>query len=193
MTEAVVDRWHWTVERYETAIAAGVFGPEPHVELIDGEVFEVPPMLPGHAATIVRLVRLIGDQLDRAEGSIRSQLPVRLDDDSEPEPDVCVARGPDSRYDARHPEGEDLLLVVEVSDTTLAFDRTVKLSRYARSAIAEAWIVSLPERVIHRFTDPRPAAGVYDTAAVFGPGARIAAARLVLDLPVDAVLPLSNL
>lgn len=189
MTEAAVERWHWTVERYYQAAEAGVFGWDRRVELIDGEVFEMASMLPGHAATVRRLVKLFFDHLGDAEWTIGVQMPIHLDDISEPEPDVCVARGPTSRYDARHPSPDDLALVVEVSETSLALDRNVKLLKYARSGIAEVWIVSLPEGVIHRFTDPRPPAAAFDTSSTFGPGSRIAATTLPLDLPVDDILP----
>jgi Uma2 family endonuclease len=188
MTEVAVDRWRWSVDSYDQAVAAGVFGPEPRVELLDGEVFEVPPMLPGHAATITRLINLLTDQLDRAEWNVRSQLPVRLDDSSEPEPDVCVVRGPASRYDNRHPEASDLALVIEVSDTTLGFDRRVKLPRYGASAVPEVWIVSLPEHAIHRFTDPRPAGRTYGANEVFEPGSRVRATAVPLEVPVDSIL-----
>lgn len=189
MTQAAVARWQWTVERYYQAVEAGVFGPEPRVELIDGEVYTMTAMLPGHATTVRRLLNLLYDHLDGAEWTVLSQMPIHLDDISEPEPDAGVARGPASRYDARHPSPDDLFLVVEVSATSLAFDRNVKLARYARSGIAEVWIVSLPQRVIHRFTDPRPSSASYDTAMAFGPGARIASTTPPLDLPVDAILP----
>jgi Uma2 family endonuclease len=188
MTEAAVKRWDWTVEPYYQAFEAGVFGPESRVELIDGEVFKVPAMLEGPATTVERLVDLLSDHLERVEWRIRSQMPVHLDDISEPEPDVCVARRSAGGY-GPHPEPSDLVLVIEVSNTSLAFDRNVKLPKYARSGIAEVWIVSLPEQVIHRFTRPRPASATYDVAAVFERGSRITATTLTLDLSVDDILP----
>jgi Uma2 family endonuclease len=189
VTEAAVDRWRWTVDSYEQAAATGVFGPEPRVELIDGEVFEVPPMLPGHAATVGRLVDLLTQALDRRQWTVRSQLPVRLGDRSEPEPDVWVAQGPASRYDDRHPEAFDLALVVEVSDTTLAFDRRIKLPRYAGSGVVEAWIVSLPEDVLHRFASPNPSTGVYRVTEIIKRGLGVTASSLGIDLAVAAILP----
>jgi Uma2 family endonuclease len=189
VTEAAVDRWRWTVESYEQAAATGVFGPEPRVELIDGEVFEVPPMLPGHAATVGRLVDLLTERLDRTRWTVRSQLPVRLGDRSEPEPDVWVAQGPASRYDDRHPEASDLALVVEVSDTTLAFDRTVKVPSYAAAGVAEACVVSLAENVVHQLADPDPAAAAYRVAEVVQRGSRVTAISLGIDLAVAAILP----
>jgi Uma2 family endonuclease len=189
VTEAAVDRWRWTVESYEQAAATGVFGPEPRVELIDGEVFEVPPMLPGHAATVGRLVDLLTERLDRTRWTVRSQLPVRLGDRSEPEPDVWVAQGPASRYDDRHPEASDLALVVEVSDTTLAFDRTIKVPSYAAAGVAEACVVSLAENVVHQLADPDPAAAAYRVAEVVQRGSRVTAISLGIDLAVAAILP----
>jgi Uma2 family endonuclease len=159
------------------------------VELIDGEVFEVPPMLPGHAATVGLLCDLLGERLDRSQWIVRSQLPVRLDDTSEPEPDVWVAQGPATRYRNRHPNAHDLALVIEVSDTTLAFDRTTKLRRYAKAAVAEAWIDSRPERVVHRFAEPDATEGAYRVSEVVEAGGQGSARAIGLDLAVDEILP----
>jgi Uma2 family endonuclease len=184
MAEVAVDRWRWTVEGYETAAAAGVFGPEARVELIDGEVYQVAAMLPGHASTVGRISDLLSARIERSRWVVRTQLPVHLYDDSEPEPDVWVARGPADRYDHRHPGAADLVLVVEVSDTTLAFDRDVKIPRYARAGVPEAWLVSLPERAVHRYADPLD--GAYRSVEILDHG-RLRVAGT--EVEVAAVLP----
>ena len=186
MVDAVVDRWRWTVDQYERAVEAGVFGPDDRVELLDGEVFHVPPMLPGHAATTSRIVQLCIERLPPGSWSVRPQLPIRLGG-SEPEPDVCIAAGPNHVYDSRHPEVRDIGLVIEVSDTTLAFDRRVKLPIYAQAEVREVWIVSLPERVIHRFAEP--AGSSYDIVETFGSEETLRARYVSLELTVDTVLP----
>ena len=107
-------------------------------------------------------------------------------DDTEPEPDIYVAKGPLEDYD-QHPGGEDLLLVVEVSDTTLVRDRTAKLLAYALSSVEEYWIVNIYEKQIERFLDPRPTEGNYATQEIFRRGETVRSLH-VGDFAVDELL-----
>lgn len=111
------------------------------------------PMGPRHAWVTDTLRRLV-DQLDPEVWAVGSQTPVRLDERSEPEPDVWVARDPRAVYRHRYPAAADLVLVVEVAYTSLAYDRQLKLPAYAAAGVHEVWIVSLPEGVVHRHTAP---------------------------------------
>jgi Uma2 family endonuclease len=146
-------RWSWTAEAYETAAVSGVFGPDPRVELVDGEVYQLAPMLPLHASA-VRELRHRFTALDEGSFTVDSQTPIRLDERSEPEPDVWVARGPRAGYRDRHPDPADLVLVVEVSGSSLAYDREVKVPAYASAGVVEVWVVSLPERIVYRHVEP---------------------------------------
>lgn len=188
MSEVAADRWRWSADSYEHAAATGVFGDEPRVELVDGEVFRMAPMLPGHALVLGQIQDRLTERIDRARWIVRAQLPVRLDDDSEPEPDVWVAEGPPARYRLRHPAGRHLALLVEVADTSLAFDRQVKIPRYAMAGVGEVWLVSLPERVVYSFAEPDPAAGEYRRMQRAASGALVAAERLGIELAVDDLL-----
>ena len=118
----------------------------------------------------------------------RVQNPLRLDDGSEPEPDLMLLRPPKSRYRTRHPGPEDVLLLVEVSDSTLTFDRTTKLALYARAGIADVWVVNLVQGQIEAFFDP--ADGLFRGQRVCGRGESVAP-RAFPDcvLTVDDVLP----
>lgn len=131
-------------------VEAGILGPDDHVELLEGEIVEMSPEKSRHAA----VVDLVADKMreiyaDRAV-SVRVQHPLDLGEASQPEPDVAVVEGRPREHTQRHPRGA--LIVVEVSDTSLEYDRTRKLRVYARAGIAEYWIVNLvEERVeIHR-------------------------------------------
>jgi Uma2 family endonuclease len=93
---------------------------------------------------------------------VRVQNPIQLDDFSEPQPDISVLKRRDDFYRSGHPKPEDVLLVIEVSDTTLEYDRRVKVPLYARAGIAEAWVVNLAEERIEVYADP--AEGAYRTA-----------------------------
>jgi Uma2 family endonuclease len=108
-----------------------------------------------HAARIARTQRW----LDHAAGDmlqVRVQLPLRLDPHSEPEPDLALVRPRADFYEADHPTAKDVLLLIEIADTTLRFDRQVKAPLYARSGIAELWIVDLKRRTVTVYRDPAP-------------------------------------
>jgi len=189
VTDTAVRRWTWTADLYEQAAEHGLFGREARVELIDGEIYEVSPMGLEHAATIARLLDLLYDNVDRRRWVIGSQLPVRIEDRSEPEPDLWVATAPRKRYDDHHPGPDELALVVEVSDSSLNFDRDVKLPRYAVTRVPEVWIVSLAARVIHFFAAPDKVCGSYRHVATLGRGERVRSDVLGIELAVDDILP----
>jgi len=131
----------------------GIFAPNERVELIEGEILQMPPQNPSHSTGI----RTIQETLRIAFGpgfDVRPQLPLLLNIASEPEPDIAIVRGSFRDYRTAHPRMA--LLVVEVSDTTLAFDRCEKASLYARADIQEYWIVNLLERVIEVHREARP-------------------------------------
>ncbi len=132
-------------------ISGGVFHPESKLELIDGEIYDVSPQSSRHATAI----RLVEDALRRVYGSgfdVRVQLPAALDASSEPEPDVAVVEGGPRDYRDAHPT--TALLTVEVSDTSLAFDRATKQTVYARNGIPEYWIVNLIDLRVEVYRQP---------------------------------------
>ncbi|MGH9127922.1 MAG: Uma2 family endonuclease [Acidimicrobiales bacterium] len=148
---AEVRRHPFSVEEYHLMEKAGLFVDRPRVELLDGEVLEMASMGTRHGVCLIRIDSL----LHLAVGSdavITIQIPLRLDDLSEPEPDAAVLRAPTERYDSASPTAADALLVIEVSDTTLAFDRDVKAVRYGSAGIGECWVIDLEgaEVLVHR-------------------------------------------
>lgn len=144
-----------TVDHYYRMAEAGLFGPNERVELINGEIIDMPPMGSRHAAVLEQL----GTSLTTAVGEraiVRQQLPVRLTDDSEPEPDIAVVKSRADRYRSSHPAAADVLLLVEVSDATLRYDLEVKVPLYARCRIPEVWIVGVAGSNVHVFRRPTP-------------------------------------
>jgi Uma2 family endonuclease len=131
----------------------GILTPEDRVELIEGELIQMAPISPEHAGAVGALthdlVRRVGDR-----ALIRVALPVRLDAHSEPEPDFALVLPRQDHYRQAHPTPADILLLIEVAQTSLAFDRTAKLRLYAAHGIREYWIVNLPERCIEICRDP---------------------------------------
>lgn len=143
----------FTVDEYHHMAEAGIFGPEERVELIDGEIVEMSPIGPRHAGCVINLNRLLLTHLgDRAV--ISPQNPVVIRPRSEPQPDMLVLRKRDVSYSRAHPTPEDVLLAVEVADTTARFDRIVKARVYARARIAEYWLVDVGEERVDVFRAP---------------------------------------
>lgn len=146
----------FTVDDYYRMAAAGVFRPEDRVELIEGEIVEMSPIGSAHAACVKRLNRLFSRHLgDRAVVSTHD--PVRLDDRSEPEPDVALLKPRADLYAAAHPGPSDILLVVEVADTSAEYDREAKMKLYAAAGVLEAWLVDLPGQAIEVYRGPAAA------------------------------------
>ena len=148
---------HWiTADEYERMGETGVFSPDARLELIEGEIYEMSPAGSPHAAC----VKFLSHLLNRAFGGkliVSTQDPIRLSDLSEPQPDVALLRWRDDFYRGAHPRPEDVLLVVEVADTTVASDRAVKLPLYARAGVPEAWLVNVPEGQMRFTPTPRAA------------------------------------
>lgn len=145
----------WTREEYYRAHALGLFGPEEKLELIRGEIVEKMPQGTPHATATSLAFDALYDIARAADAFVRCQMPVSLLGDSDPEPDLAVARGRANDYRERHPGPTDLLLVVEVSDSTLIYDRTDKARLYAEAGIAEYWVLSVTERLLEVRRDPQ--------------------------------------
>src|SRR5437763_648781 len=156
----------FTVEEYERMGEAGIFPPNARLELIEGEIYEMPPIGPPHAGVVAYLSKL----LNRIFGDliVIVQSPVRLNDFSEPQPDVALLRWRDDFYRSTHPTPADVLLVVEVSDTTVETDRKVKVPLYARAGIPEAWLVNIPDERVEIYSDP--SGDAYGQVKQFGRG-----------------------
>jgi Uma2 family endonuclease len=145
----------WARVEYERLIDLAMFQPGDRVELVGGQLVVREPQGSPHAVA----VRLAEDALRSAFGfgwEVRAQMPVALDDESEPEPDVAVCPGRPRDYLAGHPARP--VLLVEVAETSLAFDREHKGSLYARARIPEYWLVNLVDRVLEVYCDPVPSA-----------------------------------
>ena len=121
---------------------AGLLAPDDRVELIEGEIIDMAAIGSRHAACVNRLTELLITRL-AGRATIGVQNPVRLSDLSEPQPDLAVLQHRPDFYASGHPAPADVLLVVEVADTTLAWDRNVKAPLYGRAGVAEVWVVDL--------------------------------------------------
>ena len=145
----------YTVAEYYRMAEVGILKPDERVELIEGEILVMPPIGPEHAWNVdIANEILVRHAHDRYY--VRIQNPVRLSDESEPEPDVALLRRRPEGYGAAHPTPADVLLVIEVAHSSLEYDRNIKAHIYGRSGVPEIWVRNLPEDCIERFTEPGP-------------------------------------
>ena len=142
-----VARRYFSVDEYHRMGEAGIFSQDDRVELIEGEILKMSPIGSRHAASvnrlIMQLVNLLGER-----AIVSAQNPILLNDFSEPEPDIAIVKRRDDFYAQAHPTATDVLLIVEIADTSVAYDRDIKLPAYARSAVPEVWIVDLPAETV---------------------------------------------
>ena len=155
----------FTVDEYYKMAEAGILDWEERVELLNGEIVEMSPIGDKHAFTVDELVNVLIPLL-AGRARVRSQNPVRLSSGAEPEPDVALLRLREDLYASGHPGPDDVLLLIEVADTSLDRDRDVKLSLYAAAGIPEFWIANIPDGTVEVYTDPSD--GEYRTRRVFG-------------------------
>lgn len=174
-----------SVEHFYRMADAGLFDGDERVELIDGEIIDMPPMGSPHAAVVQQLTRLLCAALPM-EIILRPQLPLRLGEFSEPLPDIAVVRSRSDQYGASHPTAADVLLLVEVSDSTLRYDREVKSALYARHGVPELWIVDVQARALHSYRSPVDGAYTSETTLPLG-RMPVAATGVEIDLAMLAI------
>ena len=176
----------YTVTEYYALAEAGILHEDDRVELIEGEIRHMPPIGSPHAAGVNRLAfTFIGKLTGRATVSV--QAPVRLSEFSEPQPDLLLLRFREDFYASRHPQPDDVLLLVEVADSSLGFDRGTKAGLYARHGIPEVWIEALGRDFLEVYRDPSPQG--YRDVRTFRRGDRISPLAFPdLVLEVSAIL-----
>jgi Uma2 family endonuclease len=148
-----VPRHRLTRRDYYRLAEAGILNQGDRVELLEGQLVDMSPIRPRHAIVTDNLNELlVAGFADRAR--VRCQQPVVLDDGSEPQPDLALVRRPWRGYPHAHPGPDDIFLLIEVADSSLDFDRTVKMELYARAAIREIWIIDLTTDLVLVHREP---------------------------------------
>lgn len=158
----------YTVEEYHVMIEEAILTDDERVELIDGEIVLMPPISPPHAWSVARIVALLNRTLGDHEAIVWPQCPITLPSRSEPEPDVALLYPRTDQYRDNLPTPQDTLLLIEVSRSTLRYDRTVKLPLYAIARIPEVWIVNLADEAVEVYRNPQGSA--YQETATLGRG-----------------------
>ncbi len=148
-------RKKFTVEEYYKLGEIGIIGPDERTELIDGDIMLMAPMGSRHAACIPRLLKIFFKALgDHA--LITSQTPVRLNGQFEPEPDLSILKPREDCYRYQLPQPQDIYLLIQVSVTTVEYDRNEKSVLYSQAGIIELWIVDIPAELVEVYRNPSP-------------------------------------
>lgn len=175
----------FTVSEYYAMANAGVLADGERVELIDGEIMAMSPIGDEHSASVGVAAHLLVPATS-GRANVRIQDHLRLDERNQPEPDIALVKWRGDFYRRRAPGAGDVLLLIEVSDSSLSYDRNVKLPLYARFLIPEVWLANIRARVVEAHSEPM--GGKYATARVYRPGETISPAALP-----DIALPVSEL
>lgn len=186
MAAEPIQRKLFTTEEYHQMLQAGILSEDDRVELIEGEIWEMSPIGSRHAGSVNRLNRALGKAFgDRVVVSVQN--PVHLDGYSEPQPDLAILRYREDFYTEVHPTPEDTLILIEVADSSVQFDRNVKIRLYAKKGVPEVWLFVLPESRIEVYRDPSPEG--YQQVAIVRPGDRLSPLAFPdLVIEVDAIL-----
>ncbi|MEM1320040.1 MAG: Uma2 family endonuclease [Bacteroidota bacterium] len=159
-----------TVKEYQLMAASGILTEQDRVELVNGEIFHMSPIGSRHAACVNRMANHLIQQL-LANVIVSVQNPVVINEHSCPEPDIALLRPADHYYADQHPGPDDILLLIEVAETSIVYDREVKLSLYASAGVAECWLVDLENNWIESYR--LPSGGAYKIRELLRPGEQI--------------------
>ena len=181
-----LQKHYFNVDEYYRMAKAGVFAKDHRVELIEGEVIEMSPIGKHHAGCVKRLNKLLNRSVNEL-AIVSVQDPISIDDFSEPQPDLALLKPRADFYSNSHPTPADVLVVIEVADTSLDYDRSVKLPLHARAGIPEAWLIVLPKDLIEVHSQPK--SGKYQKVQRLKRGKTVVLSSLAgLSVKVDDIL-----
>ncbi|ULR41534.1 Uma2 family endonuclease [Thermus sp. NEB1569] len=177
-------RYRFTAEEFHRMAEAGILPEDARVELVEGEIVTMSPVGKRHMAAVKRLMDLLFPLQQARKALLQVQDPLRLSPESEPQPDLTLLSYRENFYRDKVPEAEDALLVIEVADTSLDYDLTVKLPLYAKAGIPEVWVVDLEggQVLVHR----EPKGEGYREVRTLGPGDTLA--FMGVEIPVEVLL-----
>jgi Uma2 family endonuclease len=175
-----------TVEEYYRMAEVGLLAPDARVELIEGEIIDMPPLGNPHGTAVSRLIELLTFAFHK-RANVRCQTTFVLGKYSAPEPDFLLLAYRDDFYEHRAPEASDALLVIEVSETSLRYDLHTKMKLYARHGIRELWVLDTASKRLHLFSRPTDT-GYEDVRVLEGPARVTIAALPDIELDVSALL-----
>jgi Uma2 family endonuclease len=176
-----------TAQEFLRMAAADVFATDMRLELMEGEIIEMPPTGSAHAAVVNSLAAIMNDACGK-QVIVSVQNPIIVGDQSVPQPDLALLRTREDKYFHQHPTPADVLLVTEVSDTTLRFDLEKKASLYAAAGIPETWVIDVEQRVLHALRAATPS-GYLRKSVIDASGTITASAVPRASVAVNAIFP----
>jgi len=179
-------RRHFNIDEYYRMAAAGVLSENDRVELIEGEIVEMNPIGSRHAACVGRLTEFLR-RVVSSQAIVWVQNPVQVNNYSEPLPDVTLLKRRDDFYAQANPQPLDALLIIEVVDSSVEYDRDIKIPLYAGAGIPEVWLVNLPKETIEIYT--QPVGDAYGEIRIVKRGETLAA-KSIPSLIIDATVVL---
>ena len=187
ITEAPFKLRTWTVKEYHKLGEMGFFRPEERVELLSGNIINMSAKGTAHTSALGRTDRLLQNLFGNLAW-VRMQDPIALDDNSEPEPDIALVRIDPFDYATHHPTPSEVYLIIEVADSSLTFDREIKAKAYARSGIADYWVLNVNERQLHVFREP--AENGYQSELILGENGSISPLQFpTMNIAIQTMLP----
>ncbi|MEG4071531.1 Uma2 family endonuclease [Microcoleus sp. Pol14C2] len=186
-TEGAFTLRKWTVKEYHKLGEIGIFHPEERVELIEGNIIKISAKRTLHASATRRTATLLHNLVGN-QAAVYNKSPIALDDNSEPEPDIAVVRIDPFDYATHHPTPSEVYLIIEVADSSLTFDREIKAKIYARSGIADYWVLNVNERQLHVFREPTE--NGYQSEVILAETASISPIEFpAFNIAIQAMLP----
>ena len=177
----------FTVDEYYAMAEAGILTRDERVELIDGEIIVMAPIGNEHAASVDIGTDIFAPLMVAERATVRVQAHLRLSARSQPEPDLMLLKRREDFYRHQAPGADDVLLLIEVSDSSLSYDRSVKLALYARFNIPEVWIANIPARVVEVYAEP--SGGEYTSSRTYRPGETVTPTAFEdMQLPVSRII-----
>lgn len=149
-----MERRLFNADELPKLIESGILHEDERIELIDGDLVKMSPIGEKHAKILRRLLRILPKLLED-KYLLDAQNPVRLSDFNQPQPDITVLRWREDDYADGHPTADAVLLIIEISDTSLAFDQEIKLPRYAAAGVPEVWIIDINRNKVEQYTNPQ--------------------------------------
>ena len=174
-----ISRKSFTIEEYHKLAEVGILKDTDRVELINGDIITMSPIKSPHAGMVDALLEMLIIKLYK-KATIKSQNPIIIPNHSEPEPDIVIAKYRQDSYKSKHPEPEDIFIIIEVSDSTLKKDRTLKYQLYAKANISEYWIINLIDCQVE--VNRQPKNGTYHFKQIFSEAGSIEAEALPFQL-----------
>jgi Uma2 family endonuclease len=186
-TEAAFTLRKWTVKEYHKLGEMGFFHPEERVELLSGNIIKMSAKGTAHTSATRRTASVLHNLLGN-QAAVYNKDPIALDDNSEPEPDIAVVRIDPFDYATHHPTPSEVYLIIEVADSSLTFDREIKAKIYARSGIADYWVLNVGDRQLHVFREPTE--NGYQSEVILAETASISPIEFpAFNIAIQAMLP----